>query len=136
MATNSAGVNFGKPNEEFIIESDGSGALTSARNAVTGDEYIGGGGGNGAKITFIDGSVGAIAFISAFEGLDYSLISGEINPDGLTGNSVDFFKSSGTFHVGIYPDAVDEIEGNYSETTILGDTVYEILGDVSIKSTT
>ncbi len=44
MAVNSAGVNFGKPNEEFIIESDGSGALTSARNAVTGDEYVGGGG--------------------------------------------------------------------------------------------
>lgn len=39
---NSAGVNFGKPNEEFIIESDGNGALTSARNAVTGDEYVGG----------------------------------------------------------------------------------------------
>ena len=43
MATNSAGVNFGKPNEEFIIESDGSGALTSARNAVTGTEYVGAG---------------------------------------------------------------------------------------------
>ena len=41
---NSAGVNFGKPNEEFIIESDGNGAITSARNAVTGDEYVGGGG--------------------------------------------------------------------------------------------
>lgn len=40
MAVNSAGVNFGKPNEEFIIESDGSGALVSARNAVTGDEYV------------------------------------------------------------------------------------------------
>lgn len=42
---NSAGVNFGRPNEEFIIESDGNGAITSARNAVTGDEYVGGGGG-------------------------------------------------------------------------------------------
>ena len=43
---NSAGVNFGRPNEEFIIESDGNGALTSARNAVTGAEYVGGGGGD------------------------------------------------------------------------------------------
>lgn len=43
---NSAGINFGRPNEEFIIESNGSGALTSARNAVTGDEYVGGGGNN------------------------------------------------------------------------------------------
>lgn len=40
---NSAGVNFGRPNEDFIIESDGNGAITSARNAVTGDEYVGGG---------------------------------------------------------------------------------------------
>ena len=39
---NSAGINFGRPNEEFIVESDGNGALTSARNAVTGTEYVGG----------------------------------------------------------------------------------------------
>ena len=61
----SAGINFGKPNEEFIIESNGSGALTSARNAVTGDEYTG-----GAKIekftgTFrIRNSVGALTYVS------------------------------------------------------------------------
>ena len=62
----SAGINFGKSNEEFIIESDGSGALTSARNAVTGDEYVGG----GAEITKFAGTLtvrnssGAIAYIS------------------------------------------------------------------------
>lgn len=48
---NSAGINFGKPNEEFIIESDGNGALTSARNAVTGTEYVGGGGGDFSTAT-------------------------------------------------------------------------------------
>lgn len=59
MATNSAGVNFGKPNEEFIIESDGSGALTSARNAVTGEEFIGGGGTySTVHVTFVFTDVG------------------------------------------------------------------------------
>lgn len=39
-----AGINFGKPATEFIIEATEAGEATSCRNAVTGVEYIGGGG--------------------------------------------------------------------------------------------
>ena len=39
---NSAGVKL--PNADLIIEADASGAVTSCRDAVTGTEYIGGGG--------------------------------------------------------------------------------------------
>ena len=45
MAILSAGINFGKPQTEFIVESDENGVIQSCRNVVTGVEYAGGGGG-------------------------------------------------------------------------------------------
>ena len=43
MATLAAGINFGKPLTEFIMESDENGVVSSCRNVVTGVEYVGGG---------------------------------------------------------------------------------------------
>ena len=42
----SAGINFGKPETEFIVESTPQGVATSCRNVRTNTEYIGGGGGD------------------------------------------------------------------------------------------
>lgn len=47
MAIMAAGINFGKPNTEFIVESDENGVAQSCRNVDTGIEYVGGGGGGG-----------------------------------------------------------------------------------------
>ena len=44
MAILAAGINFGKPNTEFIVESDENGVAQSCRNVDTGVEYVGGGG--------------------------------------------------------------------------------------------
>ena len=44
MAILSAGINFGYPGTEFIVESDEHGVAQSCRNVVTGIEYVGGGG--------------------------------------------------------------------------------------------
>lgn len=43
MAIMAAGINFGKPNTEFIVESDENGVAQSCRNVDTGVEYVGGG---------------------------------------------------------------------------------------------
>lgn len=69
MAILSAGINFGKPATEFIVESDESGVIQSCRNVVTGVEYVGGGGGGGdfstAQMTVTESStVGCPAIIT------------------------------------------------------------------------
>lgn len=40
----SAGINFGRPATEFIMEAKEDGEVTSCRNVITGTEYVGGGG--------------------------------------------------------------------------------------------
>ena len=60
MATLAAGINFGKPLTEFIMESDENGIVSSCRNVVTGIEYVGGGGSSDfstAEVT-LEGVVG------------------------------------------------------------------------------
>lgn len=55
MAILAAGINFGKPNTEFIVESDENGVAQSCRNVDTGIEYVGGGGSSDfstAEVTF------------------------------------------------------------------------------------
>ena len=42
MSILAAGINFGKPNTEIIVESDESGVVQSCRNVDTGVEYVGG----------------------------------------------------------------------------------------------
>lgn len=54
----SAGINFGKPENEFIVEATKEGEAISCRNVRTGIEYIGGGGGDSdfsvAEVTFVN----------------------------------------------------------------------------------
>lgn len=53
----SAGINFGKPENEFIVEATKEGEAISCRNVRTGIEYIGGGGGDSdfsvAEVTLV-----------------------------------------------------------------------------------
>lgn len=81
MAILSAGINFGKPQTEFIVESDESGVIQSCRNVVTGVEYAdGGGGGGGGDLTTAEMT------IIGHEGLTYFDIPVFAN---VTANAID-----------------------------------------------
>lgn len=117
MATNSAGVNFGKPNEEFIIESDGSGALTSARNAVTGDEYIGGGGGDFSVAHITVNGASGLSIKGAFivDGSAYGDLSNG-NNSADQGNNVILYKGKAMIEVnqpGSISGSIEHLAGNF-----------------------
>lgn len=134
---NSAGINFGRPNEEFIIESDGNGALTSARNAVTGDEYVGGGGGGGSFLTITNDSSegksidGGIFPVEGFNPDDVSLTNISVIP--VAGMSIPFPASTNDYLVVLFQTDIISISGEYEEITGYDYRIYKILGNVTIK---
>ena len=90
MAILSAGINFGKPATEFIVESDESGVIQSCRNVVTGVEYVGGGGGGDTgiiKVT-VHCTANAGEETTLYPGGSY-YINGGFDPDLLSAIPVD-----------------------------------------------
>ena len=71
MAIMAAGINFGIPNTEFIVESDENGVAQSCRNVDTGIEYVGGGGGGG-DFTIADVKI-VISSIAEGAGIAFNL---------------------------------------------------------------
>ena len=114
---NSAGVNFGKPNEEFIIESDGNGALTSARNAVTGDEYVGGDGGDFSIAIITVNGVSGLVIKGAFIAIGSAL--GDLsngNNTAATGNSLILYKGKAMIEVNqptSMSGSIEHLSGNF-----------------------
>ena len=125
---NSAGVNFGKPNEDFIIESDGNGAITSARNAVTGDEYVGGGGGDFsvAHITVV--GFDELSIKGAFK-YDNEEVGGytNYNNGGDFSNNVILYKGNAIIEVASTPLS---ISGNITHTA---ENFYLVTGDCTLN---
>ena len=129
---NSAGVKL--PNADLIIEADASGAVTSCRDAVTGTEYVGGGGSDEklyiftrvsragttaavtndynyltAKLCFYHDDLIPGALVYVYPETDYIITS----ITGLkSGNNIPFTSQSGTYTFNM-PDESVEITQQY-----------------------
>lgn len=125
---NSAGVNFGRSNEEFIIESDGNGALTSARNAVTGDEYVGGGGGDFSVAHITVNGFSGLSIRGAFiaEGSPFGDVSIGNNTTDFSNNII-LYKGKAAIEVGNTPAS---ISGNIE---LIGGMFYLVTGDCTLN---
>ena len=103
MAIMAAGINFGKPNTEFIVESDENGVAQSCRNVDTGVEYVGGGGSsdiNSYELTLVcTGGEGYFAdLVFELEDYDNNIVYGFIvdSDDGVKSQNVDVLSFYGT----------------------------------------
>ena len=128
----SAGINFGKPETEFIVESTPQGVATSCRNVRTNTEYIGGGDGGDlelAELTIIsneNGNIVAPIAIDDAETPENSCACTDFSFDaGTTTISIILFKgiAYGVMNGILTGEATGdvEIDPDYGELVITGD---------------
>ena len=124
MATLSAGINFGYPGTEFIVESDEHGVAQSCRNVVTGVEYVGGGGSSDfstavltVKSDLIDTQDNPTLFLSYVDSFD-EITRGEypVTTNDIYTIPVILYKGQGYI--------------SWANLATPGDYTYEISGDI------
>lgn len=134
MAILAAGINFGKPNTEFIVESDENGVAQSCRNVDTGVEYVGGGGSSDfstAEVTIIgDGNSTGLFFPLSY-----------IDNNTITTNIVTTESVTETFIIPLYKGSavLNLLLGGQDNVATTGDVIfdsdtylYTVTGDCSI----
>lgn len=108
-----AGINFGKPATEFIVEATEAGEATSCRNVVTGVEYIGGGGSSDLSIAEVTYTV-SNAYGTAAMGV--GILNDELgyfNDKTVDNNDIlSYVIYKGSQIVGIMDTAEITVEGN------------------------
>ena len=128
MSILAAGINFGKPNTEIIVESDESGVVQSCRNVDTGVEYVGGSSDFSTANVMI---TGALPVFGAPFILESALYGAKATGDSVLSGSYDFVLYKGKCTIEIDTDG---FEGTLSVTgdIELDDTIIIITGDGTI----
>lgn len=132
MAILSAGINFGKPQTEFIVESDESGVIQSCRNVVTGVEYAGGGG--GGDFTTAEVTITLVNFSPSILMYDCPICVEDNALEGIPACIISQFilDTSGVYKVPLYKGQC----AWFDFYTLFEDVTIDLSGDLSKESNT
>ena len=126
-----AGINFGKPATEFIVEATEAGEATSCRNVVTGVEYIGGGGSS-------DFSTAEVTFNISNDSTVFTPVVTETPMDMILSIPIGS-QMNGTYNVVLYKNKLGLVATIEGDVVVTGDIVYNsdeknflVTGDGSI----
>jgi len=142
-----AGINFGKPATEFIVEATEAGEATSCRNVVTGVEYIGGGESSDfstAEVTFT--VVNDIGNVAIGIGIRNDMLAYFYGLDVENNNVLSYVLYKGSQAVEVVDTAEITVEGNaeiiyqgeedgeyFASIQITGDCIIHLTGSLSPK---